>query len=126
MHYKRRFRNSVKIFFRLRVFGFILIGACFMFLTFLTHNNALELGISGIASIFIGIAVNNYTAIETEQKDERRLLLKNRQAIKTLLYMQEKIKKIEKLSPDHTQNISLELLEMNNYIDLCIHYLKEG
>ncbi len=49
---------------------YILLGTVIMFLTFLTDNNAMEIAISGIASIFIGIGVNNFTSAETHEKDK--------------------------------------------------------
>ena len=118
----RHFRN---VFFKPRVFIFILTGVVFMFLTFLTNNNPLELAIAGIASIFIGIGVNNFTVIETEQKDEQRLQRKTRQAIKTLVHVQEKIKKIQTLAAVNPGVIAAELVEMNDYIELCVQYLEE-
>ena len=96
-----------------------------MFLTFLTNNNPLELGIAGIASIFIGIGVNNFTAIETGQKDELRLQRKTRQAIKTLVHVQEKIKKIQTLAEVNSGLIMAELVELNDYIELCVQYLED-
>ncbi|SRR6266498_968268 len=95
MIYIKGFRYFRTLFFKPRVFVFILIGVGFMFLTFLTNDNALELGISGTASIFIGIGVNNFSSIETEQKDEQKLLRKSQQAIKTLVAIQRKIKKLK-------------------------------
>lgn len=55
----------------MRVFGFIAMGVFTIFLTFFTNDNALELVISGIASVFIGIGVNNYTVVEDREKQER-------------------------------------------------------
>ena len=96
-----------------------------MFLTFLTRKNALELGIASIASILTGIGVNNFTAIETGQKDELRLQRKTQQAIKTLVHVQEKIKKIQTLSVVNPGLIKVELEEMNDYIELCVQYLED-
>ncbi len=119
------FRHLKESFFKPRVFAFILIGVGFMLLTFFTHDNALELGISGIASIFIGIGVNNFTAIETEQKDNERLNRKTQLAIKTLVHIQDKLKKIKIQDDSSREFINLELDEMNDYIDLCVQYLQE-
>lgn len=60
------------------VFIFIVIGAIIIFLTFLTTNNALEIAISGLASVFIGIGVNNFTTQETHYSDE--LIVRQQQA----------------------------------------------
>ncbi|HTF31695.1 MAG TPA: hypothetical protein VK625_22715 [Flavitalea sp.] len=126
MSYIKGLGQFKTLFFKPRVFAFIFTGVGFMFLTFLTHDNALELSISGIASVFIGIGVNNFTAIETEQKDEQKLRRKTQQAIKTLLLIQRKTKKIKTLTTANPHLISLELGEMNDYIELCIEYLEEA
>jgi len=125
MSYTKGFRRFSMVFFKPKVFAFILTGVGFMLLTFFTRDNALELGIAGIASIFIGIGVNNFTAIETEQKDEKRLNHKTQQAIKTLLHIQDKTKKVKELATVNPQLISVELEEMNDYIELCVKYLQE-
>ena len=125
MSYLKGFRHFKKLFFKPRVFAFILTGVGFMFLTFFTHDNALELSISGVASIFIGIGVNNFTAEETEQKDEQKLRRKTQQAIKTLVHIQEKIKKIKALTIVNPQLVNVELEEMKDYIELCVQYLEE-
>jgi hypothetical protein len=126
MSYSRGFRHFKKIFFQPRVFIFILAGIGIMFLTFFTNDNPLELGIAGIASIFIGIGVNNFTAIETEQKDERKLNRKTKLAIETLQHIQVKTKKIKALTTANPELINAELEEMYDYIQLCIQYLEEG
>ena len=96
-----------------------------MFFTFLTHDNATELGISCIASIFIGIGVNNFTAIETEQKDNQKIHRKTNRAVKELVHIQQKLKKIQKMAEPDPSILITELQEMDDYIDLCIQYLEE-
>lgn len=125
MSYVKGLTHFKDVFFKPRVFAFILTGIIFMFFTFFTHDNAIELGISGIASIFIGIGVNNFTAIETGQKDELKIRQKMRRTIKTLADIQKKIKKIESLETSSPEIIKIETDEMNDYIDLCIHYLED-
>ena len=125
MNYINGLGQFKKLFFRPRVFAFIFTGVGFMFLTFLTHDNALELSISGVASVFIGIGVNDFTAIETEQKDEQKLRRKTQQAIKTLMHIQRKTNKIKELAAINPQFISLELAEINDYIGLCVEFLEE-
>ena len=125
MNYLKGFRHFRKVFFLPRVFVFILTWVGFMFLTFFTHENATELEISGIASIFIGIGVNNFTAIETEQQEERKLQRKTLRAVKALVHIQGKVKKIERLAGGDAQLIISELKEMNDYVDLCVQYLEE-
>lgn len=125
MSYLKGFVDFRKILFTPRVFVFIFIGISVMLLTFFTQNNALELGIAGIASVFIGIGVNNFTVIETELKDERRLQRKMQNTIKTLMQIQEKICKIKNFSKNDPEFYLIELKEMSDYIELCIIYLKE-
>ena len=125
MSYINRFRHFRRTFFKPQVVVFILAGVGIMFLTFLTKDNPLELGIAGIASIFIGIGVNNFTAIGTEQKDERKLNRKTQRAIETLQDIHVKIKKIKALPANNPELIDAELEEMCDYIQLCIQYLED-
>lgn len=55
MKLRKSIQHFQKIFFHPRVIVFILAGSLIIFLTFFTHNNALEIAISGIASVFIGM-----------------------------------------------------------------------
>ncbi|HLO82180.1 MAG TPA: OST5 family protein [Chitinophagaceae bacterium] len=66
-------KKNWQIFSQPRVYLYILTGALIILFTFFTQNNALEIAISGVASVFIGIGVNNFSAIETRQKDEEKL-----------------------------------------------------
>lgn len=125
MVFIKGFSHFRRLFLRPRISGFIVTGIGIMFVTFFTNNNSLELGISGIASIFIGIGVNNFTARETEQNDEKKLNRKTQQSIKTLQHIQAKIKKIKALTATDPQLINTELDEMCDYIELCAHYLEQ-
>jgi hypothetical protein len=125
MSYIKGFRLFRKVLFKPKVSVFILTGIGFMFFTFLTKNNPLELGIAGIASIFIGIGVNNFTALEIEQKDERKLKRKTQHAIETLQHIKLKIKKINEMSVTNPQLISAEMEEMCDCIELCVQFLDE-
>ncbi len=128
MSYNNKSRHFRKVCFNSRVSVFIFTGVGIMFLTFLTKDNPLELGIAGIASIFIGIGVNNFTAIETEQKDERKLNRKTQRAIETLQHIQVKIKKTKALatSNNNPKLINSELEEMCDYIELSVQYMEEA
>lgn len=90
MQAKNKILRFRKIFFHPRVFSFILTGTIIIFLTFLTTNNALEIAISGIASVFIGIGVNNFTSIETACLDLQKQKHKDRQLKAMLELIQEK------------------------------------
>jgi hypothetical protein len=65
-------KKNWQIFSQPRVYLYILTGTIIILFTFFTQNNALEIAISGVASVFIGIGVNNFSAIETHQKDEEK------------------------------------------------------
>ncbi len=67
-----------------RVFIFMITGIAIIFLTFLTSSNAVEIAISGIASVFIGIGVNNYSMIEGHLKEERQIKMKTSQSVHIL------------------------------------------
>lgn len=61
---------------------FILTGTFVIFFTFLAINNALKIAISGVSSVFIGIGENSFSAFNTYEKDERKLTVKLRHAVK--------------------------------------------
>ncbi|KYP15528.1 hypothetical protein [Flavihumibacter sp. CACIAM 22H1] len=91
---KRHLRYFWNNFTRPRVLSFLLIGTAVVFLTFLTNDNALEISISGLASVFIGIAVNNFTAEETRHKDEIAIRSKVTYASKVLEMAEAKLQYI--------------------------------
>ena len=94
MKIKRTFISFWQIFFHLQVIGFILIGAAIIFLTFFTSNNALEIAISAIASVFIGIGVNNFSTLETHEQDKRKLKTGMLHANKILEFVKSRIGKL--------------------------------
>lgn len=105
---------------------YILLGVLIMFFTFFTNDNALEIAISGIASIFIGIGVNNFTQVETHEKDEAEKVQKVGMAIKVLEHTKQKLSNTEALL---TEQISLhtarqQVGELKDYIELSIEQLK--
>ena len=105
---------------------YILLGTCIMFLTFLTDNNAMEIAISGIASIFIGIGVNNFTSAETHEKDRAIEHKRIRLAIQTLEQAKHKIDLtitlLEKNMPAELATANLE--EFMQQIQLNIDYIR--
>jgi hypothetical protein len=109
-----------------KVIGFIIAGVGFMFFTFLTETNSIELAISATASIFIGIGVHNYSLLKTVQTDERSMRRKTRQTSKCLIHLQTKIKKIGAYLQTDLFPIYTELEEMNDYIELCRVYLEKS
>ena len=77
MTIKKDFSRFWRAFSHPRVFVFMLAGIVIIFLTFFTSSNALEIAISSIASVFIGIGVNNFSSFETHLKDDQKLKQKN-------------------------------------------------
>lgn len=88
----KKFRQT---FFNPRVFIYIFIGSGIIFFTFLTDNNALEIVISGLASVFIGIGVNNYSILDTREKDNLKIKSKIGHALKTMSIADSKIMRIQ-------------------------------
>ena len=106
---------------------YILLGILIMFFTFFTDNNALEIAISGIASIFIGIGVNNFTQIETHEKDLISGLKKIAIAIKILQYTKDKLSNTALLFEENISTASAknQLRELESFIELSLDELKK-
>ena len=90
----KSFKNFLQIVRHPKVVIFMLVGIGIIFLTFLTDNNALEIAISGMASVFIGIAVNNFSIIDTHQTDEYKVKSKMAQSLKMMEITVNNVKKI--------------------------------
>lgn len=104
-----------------RVAVFILIGTAVIFLTFITNNNAFEIVISGIASVFIGIGVNNFTSFETHIKDEQKLKSKISHSLKVMEITKSRIKVIhDGLSRENCFKMKEELAELEQIIILSL------
>ena len=115
-----------KIFFHPSVFIFILTGTAIIFLTFLTDNNALEIAISAIASVFIGIGVNNLTSFETHSKDEQKLKSKMGHTLKVMEIAQSRIKIIhQELNKENCSKMKVELAELQQILNLSIGLIKD-
>ena len=120
-------RHFQKIFFHPRVFLFILAGTLIIFMTFFTSNNALEIAISGIASVFIGIGVNNFSSFETHLKDEQKIKSKIGHGIKLLGVIQSRIKQVNHDTADHIcDKTKKDLAELEQLIGISIHLLNES
>jgi hypothetical protein len=126
MKLNKQVRLFLKYFFNPRVFIFILIGTAVIFLTFFTDDNALEIAISGIASVFIGIGVNNLSSLETHRKDEEKLKLKIEHSLKMLQIARSGIARIHnQVKCGNYQNIIVEFEELEQLINLSIKVIKE-
>ncbi|CAN5576098.1 hypothetical protein BH11BAC3_BH11BAC3_22490 [soil metagenome] len=123
MSYLKKFRV---VFFKPRVVGFILLGVSFMLLTFLTEDNAMEIAISGVASIFIGIGVNNFTSFETRLKDEKRIHDKIKNSLLILELTSSKINKLcNMVAGENANYLYQEVCEIKKYVDLSAKLVKE-
>ena len=120
-------RIFLRYFFHPRVFIFILIGTAVIFLTFLTNKNAVEIAISGIASVFIGIGVNNFSAFETHLKDEQQIKSKMGHTLMLMSLVQDKVKQLNKDSISNGWDKARDqLTEAEQLIHACIQLLAEN
>jgi hypothetical protein len=109
-----------------RVYIFIVIGIVVIFLTFLTNNNALEIAISGIASVFIGIGVNNFSSLETRLKDEQKIKSILGHTVKMMNIVQTRMKIIHgELDKDNYAKMKVELAELEQIINFSIGLIKD-
>lgn len=105
---------------------FVVLGTGIIFLTFLTDDNALEIVISGVASIFIGIGINNFSSLETRNKDAGIINRKVKHSLQVLDMMDLKFTVIQQnISNEDTEQLKNNLLELTNLIKLLRELLIE-
>lgn len=118
MHLNGHLRYVWHTFRRPKVFIFIMIGVGVIFLTFLTDNNALEIAIAGIASVFIGIGVNNYTSQEMHHGSLVIARKQQQHIVQVILLLQSKINAAS-LEPDTRISLSRrDIDEVNKLLTL--------
>jgi hypothetical protein len=109
-----------------RVLIFMLSGVAIIFLTFLTSNNAVEIAISGIASVFIGIGVNNFSMIENHLREERLVKKKTGQSAHILRVTQTMMNELHAESESHeTKDLKSEIDKIDRFISLGIQLIEE-
>jgi vacuolar-type H+-ATPase subunit F/Vma7 len=109
-----------------RVLTFMLSGIAIIFLTLLSSNNAIEIAISGIASVFIGIGVNNYSIIKNHLKEERLVKKNKGQSVHILRVTQAMIKDLNtELEKHETENLKSEIEKIDRFIRLGIQLVEE-
>jgi hypothetical protein len=109
-----------------RVLIFLLSGIAIIFLTFLTTNNALEIAISGIASVFIGMGVNNYSMIENHLKEERVIKKKMGQSAHILRVAHTMINDLNmNTEAPENENLKLEIQKIDRFIRLGIQLIAD-
>ena len=124
---KKSFKKFWRTLLHPRVIIFMLVGIGIIFLTFLTDDNALEIAISGMASVFIGIAVNNYSIVDTREEDNKQLKHKIRRSLEMMEICVSDLKRInsEEIS-GITQRYRDELANLQRCIELAIELIKEA
>jgi hypothetical protein len=126
MKIKKTFVSFWKTFFHVQVIGFMLIGAGVIFLTFFTNNNALEIAISAVASVFIGIGVNNFSTFETKEQDKRKLEARRLHANQTLEFVRSRISKLHRINGERlTEELKRSLEELEEFLDFAAHLKDE-
>ena len=119
-------RHFWKVFNHPGVIVFMCIGSAVMFLTFLTTNNALEIVISGIASVFIGIGVYNFTTLETRLIDKKNVNTKISHSIKVMRISRARIVQMQQsISTENLESIKNELKELEQIITLGMEVIKD-
>lgn len=105
---------------------FISIGSAVIFLTFLTKDNALEIVISALASVFICIGVNNFTTLETRLLDKKNVNIKISHSINVMKITRARIVQMQQsLTRENFDNVKNELAELEQIISLGIEIIKE-
>ncbi|HET9824732.1 MAG TPA: hypothetical protein VFP87_05330 [Chitinophagaceae bacterium] len=123
---KKHFQQFWTAFSHPKVFLFIALGAGVIFLTFLTDNNALEIAISGFASFFIGIGVNNFSSFETSLKDSRRLESYLHHSKEMLGMMRLKAKTLQsELANEKDSKMKAAIEEIEQLVALHISFLEQ-
>jgi hypothetical protein len=122
-HYFPHFKEA---FFHPRVFIFMLAGVVVMLLTFFTDDNALEIAISGIASVFIGIGINNLTSLEMHLKEEQKLRSRMGHLLTTMGLVQSRLRIIaQELNQDNGAVTKAALIELEQIVGLVIGLIRE-
>lgn len=126
MSIKKNFNKFWLAFSHPRVFIFMLAGTAIIFLTFLTSSNALEIAISSIASVFIGIGVNNFSSFEIHVKDEQKLRRKIEHFIKIMEMTKFNISKLgNELNDEAGSRIKEELTSLEQFVNISIQLIRE-
>ena len=109
-----------------RVFVFMLAGTAIIFLTFFTTSNALEIAISSVASVFIGIGVNNFSSYETHLKDEQKLKRKIEHSIRIMEMIKANIDKLSgEVNHEAISRVKEELDGLGQFVNISIQLIKE-
>jgi hypothetical protein len=126
MNSKSNFSNLRKGFLHSRAYILIFIGIGIIFLTFLTADNALEIVISGIASVFIGSGVNNLSVLETHQQDKQKIKSRVGHSLKVLEMAAIKIENMQTdLSAGNYQHVENACTELKQFTNLMKELLIE-
>ena len=126
MKTKKHFIAFCQKFFHARVIIFVFIGTGIIFLTFLTNNNAAEISISAVASIFIGIGANNFSSLETNENNRRKQHLKKLCVIQTIELLQSRINKLNNnANSKPVEELRQDLFELEKLITITLTLISE-
>jgi len=124
MKLNRQNRFFQRNFFHPQVSFFVVTGICVIFLTFLTNDNALEIAISGIASVFIGIGVNNFSSLAIRINDNQIFKNKLGHSIEMLRMVKSQIAIISaEVKQGKYHNVNPKFDELEKFMDLSIKIL---
>lgn len=108
-----------------RVWTYIFAGICIIFLTFFTNSNAIEIAISAIASIFIGIGVNHFAAMEMHREDMDEQYRVHLQVRRLLISVE---KRLEKFAGEElilgSASLHGEIVDIQHFITICRELIK--
>ncbi len=123
---QKKFKLFIEFFSKSNVIVYFLIGIAIIFLTFLTDNNAIEIAISAVASVFIGIAVNNLSAHEAAHKITLNVQNKINLSVKMLSILQEKLNRLHAdIEISSKENISKDFEELKAFMKISVDLLQE-
>jgi len=126
MKLNRQNRFFLHNLFHPQVSFFVVTGICVIFLTFLTENNALEIAISGFASVFIGIGVNNFSSLETRKTDMNNFRGKMGHSVEMLRIVKSQVSLINtEVKQQIYHNINTEFDELEKFIELSIKIIED-
>lgn len=106
----------------------MVVGIMVISFTFFTDSNAMEIAISAMASVFIGIGVNNFSALETHYKDVKAEEVNARKVLALLHKMEVRVSVLEmhmsRSDPrmaGELRDIGLLLLVCRDIIEMELH-----
>lgn len=85
----------------------------------------MEIAISAIASVFIGIGVNNFSALETHYKDVKAEEASSHKLMAVMETMEARIAALEKQMASQDPGIAVELRAINRLLTVCKNIIEK-